>query len=387
MTFSSNATAYRLGISVQHQIRAYQNSMNPIRLLVDSFADKDLPNAQMGNAREIIRRLNPAEFHVSVFTVGEQDAAIAQRSNTRLIRLPSHRQTPRIFRELVFGDHDILFYAKSSPATKWYMRLPRKFKRDRVSIGTVESQADLRNEPSIAPEAVRLWEQTVLRCDYLFSNSLSVQKSLSAEYGLRSEIVSTGVDTLFFQPALNRGPNLRPRVIFTGSLRPFKGPQIVLDAAARFPRADFVLAGTGPMGAELKDRVQREHLTNVQLLGLLKADDLRREYQNSDIFLFPSTWEGSPKVILEAAACGLPVIARKNYEPETVIDGETGYLAGDDVELYRRLEDLLQSPDLRKKFGRAGRRHAQRFDWDAITRRWGEIFLELTSRRRFRAAA
>ena len=152
--------------------------MTPVRVLVDSFADKDLPNAQIGNAREIIRRLDPARFHVSVFVCGEPDTSIAQRPNTRLIPLPSQRQTARIFREFVFGNYDVLFYLKSSPATKWYMRLPPNFKHNRISIGTIESQSDLRNERTITPEAVRLWEQTVLRCDYLFSNSPSVQQSL-----------------------------------------------------------------------------------------------------------------------------------------------------------------------------------------------------------------
>src|SRR5437870_10362393 len=267
------------------------------------------------------------------------------------------------------------------------MRLPPNFKHNRISIGTIESQSDLRNERTITPEAVRLWEQTVLRCDYLFSNSPSVQQSLRTDYGLMNEIVPTCVYTYFFQPAFYSPPNLCPRVLFVGSLRPFKGPQLLLDAAARFPDADFILAGTGAMEAELNSRVQRENLANVQLLGLLKADDLLREYQKADVFLFPSSWEGSPKVILEAAACGLPVIARKNYQPETVIEGETGYLVSSDQELYSRLQELLRSPDLRKKLGRAGRKHIERFDWDLITRRWEEIFLDLTLRKRLSSAA
>src|SRR5947209_4876108 len=82
--------------------------MTPVRVLVDSFADKDLPNAQMGNAREIIRRLDPARFHVSVFVCGEPDTSIAQRPNTRLIPLPSQRQTARIFREFVSENPRIL---------------------------------------------------------------------------------------------------------------------------------------------------------------------------------------------------------------------------------------------------------------------------------------
>src|SRR5256884_3690304 len=182
--------------------------MTPFRLLGDSFADKALPNAQMGNAREIIRRLDPARFHVSVFVCGEPDTSIAQRPNTRLIPLPSQRQTARIFREFVFGNYDVLFYLKSSPATKWYMRLPPNFKHNRISIGTIESQSDLRNERTITPEAVRVWEQTVLRCDYLFSSSPSVQQSLRTEYGLSSEIEPTGVDTHFFQPAGDSPPKL-----------------------------------------------------------------------------------------------------------------------------------------------------------------------------------
>ena len=302
--------------------------MTPVRILVDSLADQGLTNAQMTNAREIIRRLDPDRFHVSVFCQGRPDRAVAQRPNTRLVRLPQRRRTLRIFREFVLGRHEILFYLKPSPASRLYMGLRRRWQDSRITIGAIESQSDLRNEPTIAPEAVDLWERTVLRCDYLFSNAGSVKRSLQREYGLPSEIVPTGVDTNFFTPAWDRPPNLRPVVLFVGSLRPFKQPQTVLEAAARFGGADFVLVGEGLMADELKERIEREHLGNVRLAGLLGADELKQQYRHSDIFLFPSTWEGSPKVLLEAAACGLPVIARNDYQPETAVNGESGYLVG-----------------------------------------------------------
>ncbi len=353
--------------------------MNLVRILVDSFADKGLTNAQMSNSREIIRRLDSRRFHVSVFKLGEPDPLIVNRPNTRLIQLPSRRQTLRILTEFVFGRHQILFYVKGSPASRWYLQLRRGWTDNRIVIGTIESRSDLRTEPTIAPEAVRLWEKTVLRCDRLFSNSRAVKQSLESEYGLRSEVVPTGVDTEFFTPAPERPPNPRPRVLFVGSLRPFKQPQLLLEGAARFPQADFVIVGGGLMAEELKSQVQREKLPNVFLKGLLGSDDLRREYQHADIFLFPSTWEGSPKVILEAAACGLPVIARRNYQPETVVDGKTGYLVASDDELFARLQDTLCCPDLRYKLGRAGRKHIKQFDWDIVTRRWEDVFLGLMS--------
>ena len=355
--------------------------MSPVRILVDSLADEGLPNAQMTNAREIVRRLDTARFRVSIFHVNSADRLVASRPNTRLIPLPQHRQTVRIFHEFVFGDHHILFYLKASPASRWYLHLRRYVKDHRVVLGTVESQSDLRNEPTIAPEAVKLWERTVLRCDHLFSNSREVQRSLEKEYGLASGIVPTGVDTKFFTPRWERAPNPRPRVLFVGSLRPFKGPQVLLDAAARFPQADFVLAGDGVLAPDLRTRIQNERLGNVALLGAIGAAAVREQYQQADVFLFPSRWEGSPKVILEAAACGLPVVARKNYEPETVVDGQTGYLVASDAEISTRLEELLSGADLRRSLGEAGRRHSQRFDWDVITKQWEAIFERLVSQK------
>ena len=361
--------------------------MTPVRILVDSLADRGLSNAQMTNAREIIQRLDSDRFHVSVFCGGEPDVSVEQRPNTRLIALPRRRRTVRILREFVWGRHDILFYVKAAPASRLYLGWRKRWKDKRITIGTIESQSDLKNEPTIAPEAVRLWEKTVLRCDYLFSNSRSVKQSLEREYHLPSEIVPTGVNTSFFTPAWDRPANPRPRVLFVGSLRPFKQPQLVLDAAARFPGADFVLVGEGLMAQELKSRAEREQLGNVTLTGLLAAEGLKQQYRQADIFLFPSKWEGSPKVLLEAAACGLPVIARQNYQPETVVHGRTGYLAASDDELFAGLQELLLQADQRRKFGEAGRKHSERFDWGPITRRWEEVFLDLMSRKTAARAA
>jgi glycosyltransferase involved in cell wall biosynthesis len=314
-----------------------------------------------------------------MFVSGQPDARLVQRANIRLIRLPRRRQTIRILCELLWGDHEILFYLKSSPASRMYMNLRRRWNDHRIVIGTMESQSDLRNEPTIMPQAIHLWEQTVLKCDYLFSNSRSVQAGLKREYNLNSQVIPTGVDTKFFTPDWGRKANSRPRVLFVGSLRPFKQPQLLLNAASRFPNADFGIVGEGPLGSELRNRAEREGLTNLLLLGPLDSQALREEYRRADVFLFPSMWEGSPKVILEAAACGLPVIARNNYSPETVVHGVTGYQASSDSEIFLFLEALLASPELRLKLGRNGRQYSLTYDWDLIATRWSEVFESLAA--------
>ena len=141
------------------------------------------------------------------------------------------------------------------------------------------------------------------------------------------------------------------------------------------------------MADELKARIEREQLRNVMLRGLLGAEELKQQYQQADIFLFPSRWEGSPKVLLEAAACGLPVIARKNYQPETVVHGKPVIWSARTMKCLFGCSELLSRPELRRKLGEAGRKHSELFDWDPITRRWEEVFLDLVSRRTAARAA
>lgn len=361
--------------------------MEPIRVLVDSFADAGLPNAQMGNAREIISRLDPNLFHVTTFVVGEPDPRIAARRNTRLIRLPQRRQTVKILSEFLTGSHELLFYMKASPASKWYSSLRRKWRDRRITIGTVESQCRFEDQPEVSREKMRLWKETILRCDQLFSNSAFVQRCLEQEYGLSSGVIPTGADTQFFTPAPFRQPNTRPQVLFVGALLRRKRADVVLMAAARFPHADFRLSGDGIFRAELEARIARETLRNVTLTGTLNAEALREEYRQADIFFFPSTFEGSPKVIVEAAACGLPVIARDTYAAETVVHGVTGFQAKSDEEMFCYLKLLLDNPEFCRKLGNAGRLHSGKFDWDGITAHWATTFFALAPSRQARIAS
>jgi glycosyltransferase involved in cell wall biosynthesis len=357
-----------------------KTEMKPVSILVDSFADDGLTNAQMINAREIVSRLDSDRFFVTMFVRGVPAPQILARPNTRLIRLPRRLQTIPLLTQFLFGRHDILFYLKASPASRYYLQLRPLSPGSRVVVGTVESQTDWRDE-TITPQTIRLIEETTLRCDFLFSNSANVKRSLEANYGLNSEIVPTGVDTEFFTPNWDRPANARPRVLFVGALRAFKGPQVVLDAASRYPQADFILVGDGVLAQELRNRAK--DLANVEMRGTLSRTAIREEYRSADVFMFPSRWEGSPRVLMEAAASGLPVIARKDYEPESVIHGITGFLANDDNEMMTRLAVLLEDADLRRRLGRAGHSHVARFSWDVITRQWEGIFTRLASRPEF----
>src|SRR4051794_25301947 len=97
--------------------------MKPVRLLVDSLADTGLLNAQMANAREIISRLDPTRFHVTLFCAGEPVGGVVKRTNPRVIKFPRGRQTVAILRKFLAGNHPIFFSLKAAPASRYYMNL------------------------------------------------------------------------------------------------------------------------------------------------------------------------------------------------------------------------------------------------------------------------
>jgi len=65
-----------------------------------------------------------------------------------------------------------------------------------------------------------------------------------------------------------------------------------------------------------------------------------------------------------------------------VVDRQTGYMVGEDDELFSRLHQLILSPTLRQTMGRAGRTHSENFDWGRITCQWEQIFWRLAGNRR-----
>ena len=148
----------------------------------------------------------------------------------------------------------------------------------------------------------------------------------------------------------------------------------------RWPRARFLLAGE-------EDPVHPDAVTvewvrqqgGVEYLGRLS--DVRPMLAEADLLLFPSYREGVPRVVMEAAAAGLPTVAfNVPGVREAVRDGETGYLVADrDMEaLTGWVSALLDNGEHRVRMGRAARDLAERaFDIRAIYEQYLDVYREL----------
>lgn len=101
---------------------------------------------------------------------------------------------------------------------------------------------------------------------------------------------------------------------------------------------------------------------NVRMLG--HRSDARMLLDAADVFVLPSRHEGMPLVRLEAMDAGLPLVATRVIgSEEVVVDGETGFLvpSRDARALAVAIGRLLEDPDLRRRFGEAGRRRFESF--------------------------
>jgi glycosyltransferase involved in cell wall biosynthesis len=204
-------------------------------------------------------------------------------------------------------------------------------------------------------------------------------------------IIPNGVDVEKFKPteaaASKRQFNLgdEPTVLFVGSLVPRKGLPYLVEAAKKIVKqkanTKFVIVGDGPLRKQLDESLNNAGLMgNFVFLGNLKENQLSAVYGTADVFVLPSIQEGQGIVLLEAQACGKPVVAfGEGGVYEAVRDKETGFLVdlGNSEGLADNLLKLLGDDGLRQKMGTAGRRFVtENFTWDLCAQRMLSVYRE-----------
>lgn len=208
------------------------------------------------------------------------------------------------------------------------------------------------------------------RLDHLIAVSQAVLAPLAAlEYQQPASVVPNAIDTLYFTPGTDRDrcearaawgipPDALVLVQVARLSIRTKRQDLALRAVARLhnPNVHLLLAGEGPDRAELERLARNMGLADrVRFLGQV---DVLSVYHAADMLCLTSDFESMPIVLLEARACGLPVVAtRVGGVPEVVKDGIDGLLfqPGDPADLADRLERLATDPELRNSVTRAGR--------------------------------
>jgi 1,2-diacylglycerol 3-alpha-glucosyltransferase len=233
------------------------------------------------------------------------------------------------------------------------------------------------------------------RCAYVTTPSRSLLAELEA-YGLArpAAVVSNHIPSQIFKP-LPRRAELRarlglqrPTVLLFGRIAVEKNLDFALEVFARVcAQIDVELAvvGDGPYRATFESRVRARGLASrVRMCGVLRGAPLVEAINAGDIFLTTSRSETQSMTMLQAMACGLPVVAaRAGGLVEYVADGKTGFLVDpkDARAFLPPILALFRDSDLRSRMSREALASVAVFDPETITARFEEIYRSLAGSR------
>jgi glycosyltransferase involved in cell wall biosynthesis len=209
----------------------------------------------------------------------------------------------------------------------------------------------------------------------------------------RLAVLPNGVDLATWKPdaevrsAFRRVLGLQGKFLWfaAGRLDPVKDYGTLLQAMVDVPEAaNLVIAGSGPMENELRRLSDELGLEDrVQFLGF--EPNVLRWMRVANGFVLASRWEGLPMVVLEAAACGVPVVATDvPGTREVVVDGVTGLLAaqGNATALAKAMTRMMEMPgEERRAMGERARQFVlERYSLDAALDGWEALYAELLER-------
>lgn len=211
--------------------------------------------------------------------------------------------------------------------------------------------------------------------DHWVSTSRYNANQVEGRYGKPVSVIHNGVDTSLFKPdqhltdfTVSNQPLLLASV---GRLVGWKGHRVIIEALKNIPDVNYLIIGDGPEKNRLLDQAKSLSIEDrIRFAGNVEHNLLPQFLQQADIFVHPSIGEEAFGIsLVEAMACGLPVLASRNGGiPEIVVDGTTGSLLtpGDIAAWATAIEHLSKNRDKLKVMAVAARQRAvEEFTWIA----------------------
>lgn len=224
--------------------------------------------------------------------------------------------------------------------------------------------------------------------EYVEAPRISVLSSYSrrtfTEHGVAPERLvelPLGVDHEHFSPRDGRRPGPL-RVLFVGRVELMKGVPYLLSALQQLRGLPLSLSLVGPVADDLRPLLRRLDDPRVRYLDITGRDALPAVYRDADVLVFPTVNDALGLVMLEAMACGVPVIAsERSGAPDVLRDGLDGFIvpACDPDAIAGRLAALAADPDRTVDMGRSARQRVEAYyTLDHHAGRLADLCLRLT---------
>jgi len=238
-----------------------------------------------------------------------------------------------------------------------------------------------------ADDHLRRWRRTAIPTLKLVDELIVPSAYLVevfAEFGLPARAIYNLIETDRFR--FRERSVLQPRFLSNRNFERHYGVDRVLRAFAvlqkRLPEAQLVVAGDGPERSSLEQLACDLKLQNTEFVGRVSHDQVIDLYDENDVFLNGSEIDNQPLSILEAFACGLPVVTTDaGGIPYMVDNGRTGLIVprGDYEQLAASALRLFDEPGLAASLIQQGLEECSKYHWESVRDEWLKVYSELAS--------
>jgi len=233
---------------------------------------------------------------------------------------------------------------------------------------------------------VMVRKYVIPRVPNIIAQTSSTKGLISRMADAKIYVVSGGVEFEQIQQIPPADLDETPDIFVVAGLERIKGVDILLKsipiALKSVPELKIYIGGSGSQERRLKSLTKELNLEgHVRFLGFITEEKFQY-YKACKIAIVPSRWDSQPNTLLEAMASGKPVVASNvGGIPDTMVDGETGFLFESEnvEELADKIVMLLKDESLRKKMGDAARERARERDWARIAEKTMEVYRDITS--------
>lgn len=214
------------------------------------------------------------------------------------------------------------------------------------------------------------------------SNSL---KSLCEKFSPKHKIgmITNGVDTETFYPSKEKPQTSDVQLLYISRLTWQKGIETLIKACGILKEKGvhnykLTVVGEGHLKGAMFSLIEKFNISDkVDFLGWKNLEELPEIYRNADIFILPSVMEGMPSVVLQAMACGLPIIASRVKGFEEILEENVNGLTAEynnPTEFASAIEKLIKSPELRKTMSKNSYEKSKHFSWESIAKQYLEVY-------------
>ncbi len=221
----------------------------------------------------------------------------------------------------------------------------------------------------------QLSKQIWKKAKFVIANSKGLrEEALQTNSQQKIEVIYNGVDTNEFKPFGESRESKITTFISTGRLAEHKGYRYLIEALRGFKKVKLILVGGGKQKEELQ-ALSSKFNVQMEFKGKLEHTQIVAELQKADIFVLPSVTEGMSNSLLEALACGLPVLVT-NVGGSAELVKENGFIVEKENSeaLREKIKIYLKDKDLLKKQGENSRKKAETMSWKKVVEEYFEIY-------------